>query len=388
RGRPIAVGGGVVLAASYEARHFGVSGGMAGWKARQLCPDLLFVPGHFREYQRLGDEVMAVLEDVTPLVERISIDEAFCDVAGARRLFGSPSDIAVAIRRRVRDEIGLPISIGVARTKHLAKVASQVAKPDGLVIVEPHDEKRFLDPLPVSLVWGVGPATQRRLSQVGITTIGQLAAARGCALVDLLGNAVGNKLGALANNDDERPIVTRQRASSIGAQSAIGRRAPGDELYAEVFGHLADRVSTRLRAKGRAGRTITVRVRFAQMRAVTRSTTVAEPICSTRALVEIATELARTAVRENPDERDITLLAISVSKLQPSPPQQLSLLLHERPRDAAPAHPPADAFGAIDRSMDAVRSKFGRAAIGFGSVAFPTLPGVPDEFRSLAEKDR
>ena len=171
RGRPIAVGGGpsggVVLAASYEAKAFGVQGGMPGWRAARLCPGLTFVRGHFGEYQRLADAVMDVLADVTPLVERISIDEAFLDVSGATHLFGPPEAIGRAIRRRVRTEIGLPISVGAARTKHLAKIASQVAKPDGIVVVQPGTEREFLDPLPVGLIWGVGPVNEQRLADLG-----------------------------------------------------------------------------------------------------------------------------------------------------------------------------------------------------------------------------
>src|SRR6516225_12205308 len=175
RGRPIAVGGGVMLAASYEAKAFGVRGGMPGRRARELCPQLRFVSGHFKDYQRLGDAAIAVLGDYTPLVERISIDEAFADVAGCTHLFGPPGDIARRIRERVRVELGLPISVGVARTKHLAKIASQVAKPDGLVVVEPEQELAFLHGLPVELMWGVGPVTQARLAAIGVDTIGQLA---------------------------------------------------------------------------------------------------------------------------------------------------------------------------------------------------------------------
>src|SRR5437763_14305828 len=176
RGKPIAVGGGVVLAASYEAKSFGISSGMSGRRARELCPQLIFVGGHFQDYQRLGDAAINVLNDFTPFIERISIDEAFADVAGCTHLFGSPPEIARTVRARVRAELGLPLSIGVARTKHLAKIASQVAKPDGLVIVEPDTELEFLHALPVSLMWGVGPATEARLAKIGVTTIGQLAA--------------------------------------------------------------------------------------------------------------------------------------------------------------------------------------------------------------------
>src|SRR6202008_1812466 len=182
REKPVAVGGGVVLAASYEAKAFGVRGGMPGRQARELCPQLIFVNGHFKDYQRLGDAAIKVVNDFTPLVERISIDEAFADVAGCTHLFGPPSEIANVIRRRVRAELGLPISIGVARTKHLAKIASQVAKPDGLVVVDPSTELDFLHRLPVELMWGVGPVTKARLAQSGVHTVGQLAKLPGHSL--------------------------------------------------------------------------------------------------------------------------------------------------------------------------------------------------------------
>src|ERR1700757_1504923 len=202
RGMPIAVGGGVVLAASYEAKAFGVRGGMPRRQARALCPQLTFVSGHFKDYQQLGDAAIKVVNDFTPLVERISIDEAFADVAGCTHLFGPPADIARAIRRRVRAELGLSISVGVARTKHLAKIASQVAKPDGLVVVDPATELEFLHDLPVTLMWGVGPATEARLAKIGVTTIGQLAASSPQSVERLLGQAVGKKLTALAWNRD------------------------------------------------------------------------------------------------------------------------------------------------------------------------------------------
>jgi DNA polymerase-4 len=214
RGKPIAVGGGVVLAASYEAKAFGVRGGMAGWRARQLCPQLRFVEGHFAEYQRLGDAAIKIVGDFTPLVERLSIDEAFADVAGSQRLFGPPGEIARAIRQRVRGELGLPISIGVARTKHLAKIASQVAKPDGLVIVDPEGELNFLHDLPVELMWGVGPVTKARLAEIGITTIGQLAHTPERQLQRFLGRALRSKLLALAWNRDPRGLRTHHCARS------------------------------------------------------------------------------------------------------------------------------------------------------------------------------
>src|SRR5689334_5347391 len=247
RGKPIAVGGGVVLAASYEAKVFGVRSGMPGRRARQLCPQLTFVAGHFKEYRRLGDAAIAVLNDFTPLVERISIDEAFADVAGCTHLFGPPAEIAATIRRRVRDELDLPISVGVASTKHLAKIASQVAKPDGLVVVDPGTELAFLHDLPVEMMWGVGPATRARLVESGIATIGDLARSSPGAIARLLGDAAGERLAALAWNRDPRVIRTQVHAHSIGAQSALGRRPVEDSVIRRSLRHLADRVGSRLR---------------------------------------------------------------------------------------------------------------------------------------------
>src|SRR5215467_13492182 len=268
RGKPIAVGGGVVLAASYEAKAFGVRGGMPGRHARELCPELVFVGGHFEEYERLGDAAIEVLGDYTPLVERISIDEAFADVAGCTHLFGPPADIAKAIRRRVREELGLPISVGVACTKHLAKIASQVAKPDGLVVVDPATELDFVHDLPVELMWGVGPVTRARLAEIGVHTIGQLAKMPGYSLERLLGRAAGEKLTALAWNRDPREIKTHRRAQSAAAQSAFGKKPVAASVFRPTLRHLADRVASRLRAKSRPGRTVTVRVRFANLHSV------------------------------------------------------------------------------------------------------------------------
>src|ERR1700726_3907857 len=257
RGKPIAVGGGVVLAASYEAKAFGIRSGMPGRRARELCPQLIFVGGHFKDYQRLGDAAIKGLNDFTPLVERISIDQAFAHVAAAPRappLFGPRAEIARAIRRPVRAELGLPISVGVARSKHLAKIASQVAKPDGLVVVDPDTELEFLHHLPVELMWGVGPVTRARLAEIGVLTIGQLAKTPGWSLERLLGPAAGEKLAALAWNRDPREIKTHRRARSAGAQSAIGRKPAEARVFRPTLFHLADRIGTRLRAKSRPGR--------------------------------------------------------------------------------------------------------------------------------------
>src|SRR3954447_9644386 len=351
KGKPIAVGGGVVLAASYEAKAFGVHGGMPGRRARELCPNLVFVGGHFKEYQRLGDAAIRVLDDFTPLVERISIDEAFADVAGCTHLFGKPVEIAAAIRRRVRDELTLPISVGVASTKHLAKIASQVAKPDGLVVVEPGTELAFLHDLPVELMWGVGPVTRARLAEMDIHTIGQLARAPGWSIEQLLGRAAGDKLTALARNRDPREIKTRRRARSAGAQSALGRKPADEQVFRAVLRHLADRIATRLRASSRPGRTVTVRVRFADLRSVTRSVTLGAPISATAILAEIAEELVRRVLADHPAEKTISLLAISVSHLETRWDMQLELPLGLDDEKRRPGARKGIARWSADRAM-------------------------------------
>jgi DNA polymerase IV len=390
RGKAIAVGGGVVLAASYEAKSFGVSSGMSGRRARELCPQLIFVGGHFQDYQRLGNAAINVLNDFTPLVERISIDEAFADVAGCTHLFGSPPEIARAIRRRVRAELGLPISIGVARTKHLAKIASQVAKPDGLVVVDPETELGFLHDLPVELMWGVGPVTQARLAEIGVHTIGQLAKLPTLPtypLERLLGHAAGEKLTALAWNRDLREIRTHHRAQSAGAQSALGKKPAEEQVFRPTLRHLADRVASRLRAKSRPGRTVTVRVRFADLHSVTRSVTLDAPISATATLAEIAEELVRIALADHPKEKTISLLAISVSHLEKHWKVQLELPLGLEDEKRRSGTKRGIARWTADRAVDIIRDRFGWDAVGYGSVVLGLPRSVPDEFRELAEKD-
>jgi len=387
RGKPIAVGGGVVLAASYEAKKFGVRGGMGGRQAKELCPQLIFVTGHFDQYQRLGDAAIRILDDFTPLVERISIDEAFADAAGTEHLFGSPEAIARKVRERVKAEVGLPISVGVARTKHLAKIGSQVAKPDGLIVIDPEHELEFLHQLPVDLMWGVGPATKARLGEQGVFTIGQLAQTSVHALQRLLGPVAGDKLAALAWNRDPRAIVTNRRAHSAGAQSALGRRPATLKVVRPTLSHLADRVGSRLRAKLLAGRTVTVRVRFSDMTAVTRAATLPGPIAATTTLTEVAEELAMGVLADHPEEVTISLLAISVSHLEKQPLLQLELSFGGGDEVRRPGTRTGAARWTADRAMDRVRDRFGWGAISYGAVAFDRAHSVPDAFRSLAEKE-
>ena len=370
-GKPIAVGGGVVLAASYEAKARGVQGGMPGWRARKLCPGLQFVGGHFSEYQRLGDEVMEVLHGFTPLVERVSIDEAFLDVAGAVHLFGAPAEIAEQVRRRVREEIGLPISVGVATTKHLAKVASQVAKPDGLVVVEAGREREFLDPLPVGLLWGVGPVTRGRLAAEGIHTIGQLAASDPSALQGLLGQATGTKLSSLAANADPRDIETTRERGSMGAQSAFGRRRVSEQLLRDELGFLADRVAC-APACERSRRAHRHRPRPVPGAALGHAPRRPFPTGSRRR-VRWPTSASRSLARRSTRTRASARSTCSRSRCRSSPTRRWCSRTRRCTRSTRPPTPCA--------------AKFGRQAVGHASVMFRDGDRVPDEFRSLAEAD-
>jgi DNA polymerase-4 len=330
---------------------------------------------------------MRTLGDFTPLVERISIDEAFADVAGTAHLFGPPAAVAQTVRKRVRDELGLPIPVGVARTKHLAKIASQVAKPDGLCVVDPATELDFLHNLPVELMWGVGPATKARLNAEGVFTIGQLAAMPGRSLESLLGPAASEKLHALAFNRDPRSIEMDHRARSAGAQSALGKQPATDRIIRPALRHLADRIGSRLRAKTLAGRRITVRVRWVDLSAVTHAVTLDAPVAATSILTEVAHELVREVLHAHPEESHISLLAISVSHLEHQPELQLELSLGL----ADEAWRPGARRGAsrlfADKAMDKVRDRFGWEAIGYGSVMLEGRRLIPDAFRELAEKE-
>jgi DNA polymerase IV len=286
----------------------------------------------------------------------------------------------------VRAELGLPMSIGVARTKHLAKIASQVAKPDGLVVVDPDTELEFLHELPVALMWGVGPATEARLARIGVTTIGQLAASSPQSVQRLLGHAVGRKLTALAWNRDPRQIQTRRRARSAGAQSALGRRPAMEHVFKPTLHHLADRIGARLRAKSLAGRTITVRVRFADLRSVTRSRTLSTPISATRNLADIAEDLVRRVLADHGDEKTISLLAISVSHLEAHAIVQMELPLGLADEGRRPGTKQGLARSRADRAVDAIRKRFGVRAVDYGSASRDGR-SVPDEFRRLAERE-
>ncbi len=381
-GRPVLVGGGVVLAASYEARAHGVSAPMGVKQALHLCPDAVVVNGSFENYGPISKQVMAICADMTPVVEQISIDEAFLDVRGSTHLLGSPDDIGLAIRRRVATEVGLPISVGIASTKFMAKVASAQAKPDGLL--RPEDEIAWLHDLPVSVMWGVGPVRNATLAEYGIQTVGDLAHASKEHLTAWLGPGAASHFHALAWNRDRRIVRKPGRAGSMGSQSALGRGLTHEADLSVALLRIADRVSARLRKKGRAGRTITVRARFADMTAVTRAITLPAAVSTTAALHSAAVELLADARRERPGP--VTLVAISMSKLEAAGPLQLEL-----PFTGGDALHPGSPVGAaqlsVDEQIDKARERFGKDAVGRASVVLGGNRGVPDEFRELAEKD-
>jgi DNA polymerase-4 len=350
QGRPVAVGGGVVLAASYEAKAFGVRTAMGGSTARRLCPGLVVVPARFKAYTEASRAMFDVFEDTSPVVEGLSIDEAFIDVRGMRRIAGSPEEIARRLRVRVRDEVGIAVTVGVARTKFLAKVASGVAKPDGLLVVPPAQELAFLHPLPVEKLWGVGVKTADRLHARGLLTVGQVAALDEAMLVRLLGRAAGRQLHALAHNRDPRRVRTGVRRGSIGSQRALGRRPRSAEELDATLVALIDRVTRRLRAASRVCRTVVLRLRFSDFTRATRSHTITEATAQTRTLLGVARELL-AAAQPLLRERGITLLGVALTSLMNADEVQLALPLdHHRPTE-------------LDAALDSVRDRYGSDAI-------------------------
>lgn len=351
RGRPVIVGGGVVLAASYEARACGVRSAMGGRMARRLCPDAVVMRPRFPAYLEASRAVFAILDDAAPVVERLSIDEAFLDVTGLEAISGTPERIAADLRRAVRERVGLPISIGVATSKHLAKIASASAKPDGLLVVPPGGELAFLHPLPVERMWGVGPAIGAALQGAGIRTVGELAARGERALVELLGPATGRRLHALAHDRDPRPVRRGRGRRSFGSQRALGRGPrTAAELDAVVVA-LVDRVTRRMRAAGQAGRTVVLRLRFADYARVSRSRTLARPTAATAPILATLRRLVDDA-RPAIERRGLTLLGVTIANLEEVVGGvQLELPLTGPPR------------AALDAAVDAVRDRFGTDAL-------------------------
>jgi len=351
RGRPVIVGGGVVRAASYEAKARGVRTAMGGRQARDLCPEAVVVPPRMEAYSAASKDVFAIFRDTTPLVEGLSIDEAFLEVGGLRHIVGTPEDVAVRLRARVRAEVGLAISVGVARTKFLAKVASAVSKPDGLLVVEPDREQEFLLPLPVERLWGVGAVTAAKLHRYGIRTVGELAELEAASAERMLGRAAGAHLHALARLRDPRPVETTRRRSSIGSQRALGRgpRSPGELDL--ILTQLVDRLGRRLRDGDRVCRTVVLRLRFGDFSRATRSHTVGRPTDRTAVLLTVARALLAASQDEIAD-RGITLIGISLAQLG-------------RADDIHPELPIEWNDGLrLDTVLDAVRDKFGAESVG------------------------
>jgi DNA polymerase IV len=369
RGRPVIVGAWVVLAASYEAKAHGVRTAMSVARARTLCPRAIVVEPRMSAYSDASKDVYRVFDDTAPLVEGLSIDEAFLDVRGVRRLVGTPAEVAVRLRREVRERVGLAITVGIARTKFLAKVASGVAKPDGLLVVPPDGELAFLHPLPVERLWGVGPATATKLHELGITTVGEVAELAEGALVALLGPATGRKLHALAHNRDPRPVQAHRRRRSMGAQRALGRSPRSLENLDVALVGLVDRVTGRMRVAGRVGRTVVLRLRFDDFSRATRSHTLPYATASTQAILTTVRELL-TIAAPMIDRRGITLVGVAVSNLADGRAVQLTLPLA------------AHSSEALDAAVDEVRQRFGSRAVTravlLGRGQGPTVPLLPD----------
>lgn len=369
RGYPVIVGAGVVLAASYEAKAYGVRTAMGGGQARRLCPQAIVVRPRMSAYAAASKAMFRVFEDTTPLVEGLSIDEAFLDVRGLERLAGTPLEIAERLRREVREQVGLPITVGVARTKFLAKVASGVAKPDGLLVVPPDRELAFLHPLPVERLWGVGSVTADKLHKRGITTVGQVAQLAETVLVSMLGPASGRHLHALAHNRDPRPVQVGRRRRSIGAQRALGRSPKSLGVIDTALVALVDRVTRRMRAAGRVGRTVVLRLRFDDFSRATRSHTLPRATAQTHTILTTARGLLAT-VTPMIEQQGLTLVGVAVANLDNDDAVQLALPFDPHESDA------------LDAALDQVRERFGSTAITravlLGRDQGLTMPLLPD----------
>ncbi|MBN8867590.1 MAG: DNA polymerase IV [Solirubrobacterales bacterium] len=370
-GRPVIVGTGVVLACSYEAKARGIYTTMNGAAARRACPEAVVVPPRMEAYSSASKAVYEIFADTAPVVEGISIDEAFLEVGGMEHISGTPPEIAAKLRRRVLAEVGLPISVGVARTKFLAKVASGASKPDGLLVVEPEREAEFLHPLPIEALWGVGKVTTSKLNQMGVRTVGDVTRISQVRLAAEIGDSAASRLLDLANNRDPRRVEPRKRRKSIGAQSAFPRGSRGPGQIDSLAAALVDRTTRRLREAGRACRTVSVGFRFGDFSRATRAHTLPFPTDETATVLAAVRELFEAAADEIA-EKDLTLIGISLGNLERADTVQMEL-----PLAGTPSHEDS----ALDQAVDQVRSKFGEGVIKRASmidadqgVPVPTLP--------------
>ncbi len=375
RGRPVIVGGGVVLAASYEAKALGVRTAMGGAQAARICPQAVVVPPRMEAYTEASRDVFAVFAETSPMVEALSIDEAFLDGGGMEHFAGPPRDIAEQLRRDVREKVGLPITVGVATTKFLAKVASGFAKPDGLLVVPPGGELEFLHPLEVERLWGVGRVTSKKLRDAGIRTVGDIARLGETLVATTVGPTTARHLVALANNQDPRPVGRRGRRRSIGAQRAFGR---GPRTHAELdvmLVELVDRTTRRLRKSGRSARTVVLSLRFNDFSRATRSRTLPSATSQSRQLLETARELL-TAAMPSIERDGVTLIGVSLDNLEDGG-TQMELPFEERGDDR------------LDATVDAVRERFGAQAIRRGVMVGRrdgiSVPVLPDQEAEVSE---
>jgi DNA polymerase-4 len=357
RGRPVLVGHagprGVVAAASYEARAFGCHSAQPMEVARRLCPKAIIVPnrgGHYREASR---QVFAVFEEITPLVEPLSIDEAFLDITGSLALFGPPREVAERIRRRIREATRLTASVGVAPNKFLAKLASDMDKPDGLTVIEPERVREILDPLPIGRMWGVGPATEARLRALGIHTFADLAAVPLAALQSRVGS-LAERIHQLARGVDDRPVVPDHEAKSIGHEQTFGADLRHPDAVRQVLAGQAEQVAARLRRHGFRARTVTVKIRYGNFETITRSTTLAVATDHTDQLWKAARGLFDQWAAKS--YRPVRLIGVAASHFRAPEPQ---LTLFEDPREKR--------MSRVDHVTDAIEGKFGKGAIQRGA---------------------
>ncbi|MDQ1434399.1 MAG: polymerase [Actinomycetota bacterium] len=377
RGKPVIVGGlgnrGVVSTASYEARVFGVRSAMPMARARKACPQAVFLSPRMARYVEKSHEVMEVLASISPLVEQLSIDEAFIDVAGARRMLGDPAEIAATIRRRVLDEVGLCLSVGGASTKFLAKLASDLAKPDGVLVIEPGTEREFLAPLPLSRLWGVGPATLTKLERMGLRSIGDVASLDEQSLVRALGSSLGRHLHALACNDDGRVVVPERDAKSIGAEETFGADLHTLPACERELVRLADRACARMRSAGLTARTVNIKIRFGDFETRTRARTLPEPTDVSTVVLDVA----RALLAEFDVGRGVRLLGVSLAQLDSVAAMQSTFDL--RGEGESDRHQRTERRAAVERAVDEVRDRFGTRSVGPATLAEPKRPAPGDQ---------
>ena len=363
-GLPVVVGApqserGVVAAASYEARRFGVHSAMPMARAVRLCPKLVIIPPRFERYEEESHALREIFTSFTPLVEPLSLDEAFLDVTGSQRLYGPAPEIGRSLQERILRERALSASVGVASSKFVAKVASDLRKPAGFVVVEPGGEEEFLRPLPIGRMWGVGPVTERRLLGLGIHTIGELARQSAETLRPTLGS-LAERLIQLAHGQDDSPVEPASEAKSLSAENTFAQDlAEATEMERELL-VLAERVGERLRAEGLAGRTITLKVRFADFHTITRSTSLQEPTHSTEEIYKIARTLLREQV--NRKGRKVRLLGIATSHLSGQAVQQLDLFTSTSKAKT----------DRLEHTLDELRGRLGADILRRGELLTPT----------------